>query len=147
MKQEEINKTLVHQYIKEVVNTGNTSRITDFIAEEYIDHNDKSKKITGIDGAKQHIAAVRKSYPDLNVSIESLYVDGDTVITRIIATGTFGINWLEMPTKDKQVKIDGVNIDKIKNGRIVEHWGVANSLESLLSIGVLQSLRSNTNKQ
>jgi predicted SnoaL-like aldol condensation-catalyzing enzyme len=35
------------------------------------------------------------------------------------------------------VYFEGVNIDRIKDGKIVEHWGAANTLEALAGIGAL----------
>jgi len=43
-----------------------------------------------------------------------------------------------MKPTHKQVAIDAVNINRIKNGLIVEHWGVANTLEALLDIGAIK---------
>jgi len=38
----------------------------------------------------------------------------------------------------KKVEITGVNINRIVDGRIVEHGGAANLLEPLLEIGAIQ---------
>ena len=42
-----------------------------------------------------------------------------------------------MEPTNKTIRIDAVNIDRIRDGKIVEHWGAANTLEALLEIGAL----------
>jgi len=43
-----------------------------------------------------------------------------------------------MTPTGRQVVITGVNLDRVVNGRIVEHGGAANMLEALLAIGAVQ---------
>ena len=134
-KMEYSNKEIAKRFIEEIVNTGNTNNISEFIDPKYIDHNDKEHNVTGIEGAKAHIIAVRGTYPDLKVSIEQQICEGDTVVSHIIGRATHSGEWLGMKPTNKQITIHGVNIDKFKNNKIIEHWGMANSLEALLEIG------------
>ena len=132
------NKQLVQRYIEEVVNTGDVGKLAEFIAPDYVVINDKTGRSSGIEGAKRHILAVRRTYPDLHLTIEQQIAEGDWVVTRITARGTHLGTWLGMKPTGKAVEITGVNIDRIVGGRIVEHGGAANSLESLLEIGAIQ---------
>lgn len=129
------NKVIARRFIEEVINTGNTDNISDFIDINYKDHNDKENDITGIDGAKAHIHAVRSTYPDLIVSIEQQISEGDIVVSHIVGRATHSGEWLGMKPTNKPITIHGVNIDKFKDNKILEHWGMANSLEALLEIG------------
>lgn len=47
-------------------------------------------------------------------------------------------SWLGMKPTGKDVEFTGVNVDKVVEGRIVEHGGAANMLEPLLEIGAVQ---------
>ena len=129
------HKEVAKRFIEEIINTGNTDNIAEFIDPNYKDHNDKEDEITGIRGAISHIEAVRSTYPDLKISIEQQVCEGDVVVTRIIGKATHSGEWLGMKPTFKPITIHGVNIDRIKNGKIIEHWGMANSLEALLEIG------------
>ena len=119
------HKSLVRRYIKEVVNTGNLERVPEFIAA------------ADVEGAKKHVRAVRTTYPDLHVTVVSQIAENDLVATRIVARGThLGAFWGIEPT-NRSMCIEGVNIDRIKDGKIVEHWGAANTLEAFAGIGAL----------
>jgi predicted ester cyclase len=132
------NKKIVCRYIEEAVNTGNVENLDEFISRDYIETLDPSKKILGVDGARQHITGVRQTFPDLHLTIEKQISEGDWVVTCITARATHQGEWLGIRPTGKEVEITGVNVDKIVNGKIVEHGGAANMFEALLSIGAIQ---------
>jgi len=134
----EENKLLVRRYLEEVVNTGNVGRLTEFISPDYTEVYNNARYPTGVDGAKKHVLGVRETYPDLHVEIEQQIAEGDWVVTRITARGTHSGSWLGMKPTGKAIEISGVNIDKVIDGRIVEHGGAANLLEPLLEIGAIR---------
>ena len=134
----ENNKQLICDYIEKVVNTGNVDDIEKYISPDYYEGNKPNGRIVGIEGAKQHILGVRKTYPDLHLTIEQQIAEGDWVVTRITARGTHQGTWLGIKPTGKKVEITGVNIEKVINGRIIEHGGAANMLEALLGIGAIK---------
>jgi predicted ester cyclase len=135
---EDANKQVVRRFIDEVVNTGDVSRVEDFIGPDYVDHYAGEDAPTGPGVMAEHIRDVRATYPDLHVTIEQQFADGDVVISRVLATGTHQGSWLGMAPTGKRVRITVVNIDRVRDGRIIEHWGTANTLEALLECGILR---------
>jgi hypothetical protein len=71
------NKALVRRYIEEIVNTGDVSRITEFVSPDYFETGNTSGQSRGIDGARQHVIGVRQTYRDLHVTIEQQFAEGD----------------------------------------------------------------------
>jgi predicted ester cyclase len=134
----EANKQIVRRFIDEVVNTGDVSGVEDFIGPDYVDHYAGEDAPTGPGVMAEHIRAVRTTYPDLHVTIEQQFADGDFVISRVLARGTHRGTWLGLAPTGKRVRIAVVNIDRVRNGRIVEHWGMANTLEALVESGILR---------
>jgi predicted ester cyclase len=134
----EANKKVVKSYTENIINTGNVSNISSFISPDYAEVYQNKRFILGIEGAKQHILGVRETYPDLNLSIERQLADGDWVITTYTMTGTHLGNWMGIKPTGKKIQVTGVNIDKVIEGKIVEHGGAANLFESLLEIGAIE---------
>jgi predicted ester cyclase len=82
---------------------------------------------------------VRDTYPDLHLTVEQQIAEGEWVVTRVTARGTHrGGNWFGMKPTGQPVEIVAVNVDRVVNGRIVEHGGAANVLEPLLAFGAVQ---------
>lgn len=55
--------------------------------------------------------------------------------------GTHAGEWLGMRPTGEVVEMTAVNIDRIVDGRIVEHGGAANLLFPLLKIGAVRVVR------
>ncbi len=134
----EENKLLVRRYIEEVVNTGDVGRLAEFIAPNYVEVYRNVRYPIGIDGAKKHVLGGRATYPDIHVKIELQIAEGDWVVSQITARGTHKGTWLGMKPTGKVLEFTGVNIDKIMDGRIVEHGGAANLLEPFLEAGAIK---------
>ena len=92
----------------------------------------------GIEGVIQHQVDVRKTYPDLKMKIIRQYHDGDYVISEFIAEGTHEGEWLGMKPTGKKLSFTGVDIDKIADGKIIEHGGAMNTFETLFEEKIIQ---------
>ncbi len=134
----ENNKSLVRRYYEEVVNAGDVDRLAEFVFSEYTEVYNNVRHKVGIDGAKEHLTGVRKTYPDLHLNVERQIAEGEWVVTQITATGTHEGVWLGMRPTGKKVEITGVNVDRVVDGLIVEHGGAANTFEALLEIGAIK---------
>ena len=98
----------------------------------------------GVDGAKEHIIGVRKTYPDLKLSIDKQIAENEWVVTSYTMRGTHAGNWMGIKPTGKRIEVTGVNIDKVINNRIVEHGGAgSNMFEGLLEIGAIKAVGEN----
>ena len=132
------NKEIIRRFIEEIENTGNVSHIRAFIGEEYTEVYEGERHQIGIQGAIDHVLGVRKVYPDLVLTIENQIAEGEWVATSYSVTGTFKEEWLGMKPTGKPITYTGINVNRIKDGKIVEHRGAANLMEPLLKAGVIE---------
>lgn len=133
------NKLVVRKYVEEVINTGNVGDIEKYVAAGYTEVFEGKRFPIGIAGAKEHILGVRQTYPDLTLRIDQQIAEGDYLATCITARGTHRGEWIGILPTGKVVTYTGVNIDKVVDGRIVEHGGAANLLGPLLGIGAIRA--------
>ena len=134
----ETNKLVIRRFIEEVVNTGNVERLADFISPDWRESNDRTGQTAGLDSVRAHVLGVRQTFPDLHLTVEQQIAEGDWVATRITAHATHLGWWLGIKPTGRRVAITGVNLDRVVNGRIVEHGGAANMFEALLSIDAVR---------
>ena len=132
------NKTIVKRFMEEIENTGDVSKIDEFIAEDYVEVYEGERYQIGIKGAIDHVLGVRRVYPDLKVTIKNQISERDWVVTIYTVTGTFKEEWMGIQPTGKPIKFTGVNVDRLKNGKIVEHGGAVNLLEPLLEAGAIK---------
>jgi len=133
-----VDKDVVKRYYEEVVSTGNVERIADFIAPEYTEVYRNVRYPVGIEGACDHVLGVRRTYPDLCLSVGQQIAEGEWVVTQVTMRGTHRSEWLGITPTGKAVEVTAVNVDRVVGGRIVQHGGAANLPEPLLEIGAIR---------
>ncbi|MGA2623288.1 MAG: ester cyclase [Bacteroidota bacterium] len=136
------NKLIIQCYINEVINTGNVDNIEKYISPDYTEVYEGKRYHLGIKGAQEHILGVRQTYPDLRLTVEHQIAEGEWVATSIVACGTHRGVWLGMKPTGKLLTYSGVNVDRVIDGRIVEHGGAANMLGPLLEAGAIHVVES-----
>ena len=135
MTPESQNKLLARRFLEEVVNTGAVDRLSEFLALEYVA---PLLEIAGIDQAREHLLTFRRCYPDMVATVEGQVAEGDIVATWYVMRATHLGSFPGLPATGKKITLRAVNIQRIHDGRIVEHWGGSNSLEALLELGVVR---------
>ena len=133
----EKNKLIVREYIEKIINTGSTELIGNYVSSDYAEIFDSQRYELGIAGAGEHVKGVRKTYKDLHLTVELQIGEGDFVATCIKAEGVHSGEWMGIKPTGKHVSFTGVNIDKVINGKIIEHSGAANLFHPLLKIGAI----------
>ena len=81
---------------------------------------------------------MRQTYPDLQLRVEQQIAEGEWVVTRVTMRGTHRGEWLGMAPTGEAVEMCAVNVDRVVDGKIVEHGGAANLLGPLLEIGAVR---------
>jgi predicted ester cyclase len=116
-------------------NNGDLEGLDALVATDIIEHQDGAT--SGIDGLRALITELRTAIPDLHLAIEDTATSGDTTWFRIRSTGTNdGPIWGRPPT-GRPIDITVIDIMRVADGRMVEHWGVADRLAVLKQIGAM----------
>lgn len=128
------NKTLVQQFFDEVINQRNLAALGQFLSPNAINHTvpaglpQEPNQFLGL-----HLGA----FPDMRATVEDLLADGDKVIARVSYQGTHQGAIMGIPPTGKQINVMGINIFRIANGQLVEHWGLADRITALRQLGVV----------
>jgi len=137
----EENKRLVRRYYEEVVGTGAVDDVPRYVSPDYVEVHDNKTYPIGIPGAQDHIRGVRRTYPDLRLTVEQQVAEGEWVVSRVTMRGTHLGEWLGIQPTGRPIEVTAVNMDRVVDGRIVEHGGAANLLGPLLEAGAVQVVR------
>lgn len=138
MDERERNKRVVRRFVEECVNTGDVGPLAELVSPDCVETDGKARVVSGVAGMAAHVRGVRSVYPDLHVTVERQIAEGEWVATVITARGTHAREWLGMPPSGRLLVFTGVNVNRVVDGRIVEHGGAANMLEPFLSAGSLR---------
>ena len=78
--------------------------------------------VRGIDAWTQVIAGLLAAFPDLRLTIEDQVGSGDHIAFRWHATGTHTGPLGAVPPTGRSVALDGLIVDHLRDGRVVERW-------------------------
>jgi len=134
----EANKEHIRRYFDEAWNKRNPAADDMFIDPNVVVHAPPLPGApAGVEGAKAVLGMFITAFPDLNVVIEDLVAEGDLVMQRWTAPVTHNGPLLGIPPTGKKVTLQGMNLFRIANGKIVERWGVFDVLGMMQQLGVV----------
>jgi predicted ester cyclase len=131
-------RTVVRRYLEEVVNTGDVARLAEFIAPGYVEVHAGRTHPVGLEGAREHVLGVRRTYPDLRLTIVRQICEGEWVASVVTAVGTHLGEWIGIRPTGKVITMTAVNVDRVVDGRIVEHGGAADVFTPFLEAGAIR---------
>ena len=109
--QEEANRTVVLAFYEKGLNQKDADAALAHVGDRYVQHNPNAAD--GPDGFRKFIGFLREKFPNSHSEIKRSFVDGDYVILHVHAVREPG-------TRGNAI----VDIFKLENGKIVEHWDV-----------------------
>lgn len=116
------NKQLLANFGAEVFGKKDLSDINKYMRDDYIQHNPLVPQ--GLVGFKQFFADWFNAVPDWNYSLNKIVAEGDTVWVYGTYAGTQQGEWLGIPATNKHYSISAVDIFRIQDGKLAEHWDV-----------------------
>ncbi len=121
----EKNVSVVLHLIEKGFNEGNLSAVDETVSPNMKEYQRFDPPLpTGSAGTKALIGSLRNMFPDIRLAIEDKVVEGDKVWIRMRARGTNNGSIMGKPPTGKKMEIDVFDIYRVKDGKIVEHWGV-----------------------
>jgi len=131
----EANIATFKRAIEEGWNQGNLEAIDELFVPNFVEH--QAGIAPGRDGVKGSIQVLRTAFPDLHLTVEDAIAEGDTVWLRLGATGTHEGPFMGLPGTGRRIDITVIDIARMVDGRLVEHWGVADRLSVAQQIGLV----------
>ena len=127
-------EAVIRELIDVGFNRGDLDALVEIVAPDSVEHQVGSNG--GIDGLRALITELRTAVPDLHLVIEDLVTDGDKVWVRMRSKGTNTGPMRGRPPSGHPIEVNVFDIARVVDGRIVEHWGVADRLTMLQQMGV-----------
>jgi steroid delta-isomerase-like uncharacterized protein len=123
----ETNKQLVRRWFEEVWNQRSEAAIESMFSSKGKAHGlpEPDSVLEGHDGFKTLHRGFCAAFPDLRVTVEDTIAEGDRVAVRWSADMTHTGDGLGFPASGKKVRMNGMSVVVIKDGKIHEGWNCA----------------------
>jgi predicted ester cyclase len=125
------NRDVARMALEQVCARGDMTLAPHCYAEDFVDHVGRLE-YRGLDGVRRSTALYRALFDDLAFDVVDQVAEGDRVASRFVLTGSH---------RGRRVRLWGLTISRLRDGRIIEDWSAFDSLELLRQLGLLRTLR------
>ena len=133
---------VVRRNTEEVQSKGNFDIFEELFSPGFIDHTPQPG------GFKADRASVlglykmlRMAFPDFHADIHWQSTDGDKVFTFKTYYGTHLGAFLGIAPTGRKIHFESVDVMRVRDGQITDHWGVGNLLSLMQQLDAIPSLR------
>jgi predicted SnoaL-like aldol condensation-catalyzing enzyme len=134
MNVSENNKKLVEEFCNSVFVNHDLTRLEYFMKEDYIQHNADVPQ--GREGFRSFFEQTFKAMPDFKYTLNKIIAEENMVWIYCTTTATHtDAPWLDVEPRGNRLKFNVVDIFRIEDGKIAEHWDVADTLSLFGQLG------------
>jgi steroid delta-isomerase-like uncharacterized protein len=128
-------KTVVRRNTEEVQSKGNFDVFEEVFADDFVDHTPQPNMIPNKAGVRGLYRSLRAAFPDFRAEIHWQAADGELVTTYKTYHGTHQGTFLGVAPTGRKIHFETVDVMRVRNGKITEHWGVANLFSLMQQLG------------
>ena len=120
---------------EEVQGRGNYELFDELFADAFLDHTPQPNCTPDKAGALGLYKTLRAAFPDFHADIHWQRADGDVVTTFKTYHGTHEGTVFGIAPTGRKIHFETVDAMRVQDGKITEHWGVANLFSLLQQLG------------
>ena len=133
----ERNKAVVRRFVEEVQNNKNWAVYDELNDPEFVNLSAPPGVPNDREGGKVFLGTFLNAFPDCRFTIDDMIAEGDRVATKKTFTGTHTADFAGIPPTGREVTLQYVDILRLRDGRIVEHWLSMDQLSFMQQLGVI----------
>jgi predicted SnoaL-like aldol condensation-catalyzing enzyme len=140
------NKDIVLHFLNDVFVNHDMTRLDEYMRDDYIQHNPDCPQ--GKAGFVKFFDVIFRAMPDFRYHVREVVADGDMVMAWVTTQGTHtGSEFLGQAAGGNRVTFDAVDIFRMQDGLIAEHWDVADTFTFFSQLGIVQGAEDRQRKE
>jgi steroid delta-isomerase-like uncharacterized protein len=130
---------LIKRFYEDVVENGELGLIDELTTDDVVNHEEGLPgQPSGRDGVRFFVSAMREAFPDIRPkTVEPTLVDGNLEAARTIIAGTHKGEFMGVTPTDKAVEFESIDIIRLEDGKVAEHWGVTDVMSLMQQLGAI----------
>ncbi len=133
----ERNKAVIQRFVEEVQNQRNWDVYDELNDPSFVNLSSPPGIPSDREGGKMFLGGFLAAFPDAHFTVDDMIAEGDQVVTKKTLTGTHSAPLGDLPATGRPVKLQFVDIMRVHDGRIVEHWLSMDQLSFMQQLGVI----------
>ena len=137
------NKEVVTRFYNDVFIRHDLSHLDELMRDDYIQHNQDCPQ--GKVGFIEFFTVIFNAIPDFKYTLKKMLAEGDIVMAYSATTGTHtGGVWLGKKATGNKLDYEAVDIFRVQDGKIAEHWDVADTFKFFRQLGIIKRLMAHS---
>lgn len=132
----ESNKALVRKFA-DFINARDLDAALALLNPDFVDHTPSVGLPSGIEGVRAFFNMQFAAFPDGQLASEDMIAEGDKVVHRMSGEGTHQGEFLGIPPTGRYVTWSFIDIWRIADGLLVEHWVEADMMDMMQQLGLV----------
>jgi len=132
---QEQNKELIHRYLDEIWGKGKITAADEFLSPEYKRYLSPLAEPLHVNGQKQRLAGFRAAFPDVQITVEDMFAEGDRVVFRSTMRATHQGSFQGIQPTGNRVTVALLDVIRFGNGKFIEHWGGPDLFDLVKQLG------------
>ena len=129
-------KAMAERWYGEVMNEGKIEVIDELCSPDLVDNDPFPGTSPDLAGLKDFVTQIRTAFPDLQMTVDDMILEGDRLAIRSTMRGTQEGEFMGTPASRKKVEVSGYDFVRFEGDLAVEHWGVIDSAALMEQIGL-----------
>lgn len=129
------NKDFIQAFNEDFWNKQNIAAFEKYFTADFISH------YPDVDMNGEQVIGLCKAYfsafPDLHITTHDLIAEGDKVVKVWTANSTNKGDFMGIPATGKRMVVKGIEVFRIKDGKIAENWVSMDNLGMMQQLGVI----------
>jgi steroid delta-isomerase-like uncharacterized protein len=130
-------KAVVRRFVEDYQTGHDVSVAQELLADDFVDHSPFGPLSPDREGVLALFGMLFGAFPDLRAEIHQQLAEGDDVITRKTFHGTHRGDFMGIPPTGAEVAFDVIDIVRVRDGKIVEHWNVVDAMALMTQLGAI----------
>lgn len=130
------HEALVRRFYDEIVNERKLELIDELVSPDFVEHEEFPGLAAGRDGIKEFFGIMLDAFPDMRFEVEDIITTEDTAVVRLRMRGTHQGTFMDIPATGKKIDVATIDWVRIRDGVVVEHWGVTDTGAMMQQLGV-----------
>jgi predicted SnoaL-like aldol condensation-catalyzing enzyme len=127
------NIRVARQFVEEVFAKNRPELLDEILSSDFTEHH---RAIAGnVDGLRAAIAGLHSASPDVEYRLINTIAQDDLVCLQYRSVGTQTGNLGPFPPSGKRFDVDVVDIFRVQEGKIVEHWSLPDRMAKMEDLG------------
>jgi predicted ester cyclase len=133
----EQNKAIVTRIYEEIINQEKKGVIDELYASDVTIHDPFMGTMAGVEAFKQLLGVFDTAFPGHRVTVEHITAEGDYVSVLHTHTATHTGPFMNISPTGKQIRVNGLELFRLNNGKIVEFWRKDDDVSLLMQLGAI----------